>query len=428
MAIPSIRWLRRIGIALVAAITILALQWVARFWWQRLSLPWDNRLAVAIVVPAVAFVWAMWWLWWQLPRHQLHKLDVQIHDPKARADTEDNFRKTVGQALGGAAVLIAAGFGLFQFLQQQRTASEQQRTAAQQFAQQQKTASDQALAQQRAAQDLLISNQVSKGFEQLGGDKVAVRLGGIYALEGVMNTSEQYHQPVLEALCAFVRDSTRDVKIAPPNPKTGIANIPRLATDVQAALTVIGRRKPGPGDVDLLRANIPGADLSNANLGGANLSGANLFRAHLSNANMSGANLSDVDLRGAILLRTDLKGAILLGTDLTGAFLQSADLSGGIDLTHAFLSQADLMGANLRDANLSGANLAEAHLRDANLSGANLFGAILLNADLGGTTLGNAKGLTPLQLDQAFCGKPATLPPGLTLEKPCPWDTGTDLR
>ena len=31
------------------------------------------------------------------------------------------------------------------------------------------------------------------------------RLGGLYALEGVMNTSSDYHQPVLEALCAFVR-------------------------------------------------------------------------------------------------------------------------------------------------------------------------------------------------------------------------------
>ena len=60
-----------------------------------------------------------------------------------------------------------------------------------------------------------------------------VRLGGIYALEGVMNTSEQYHQPVLEALCAFVRDNTRNEKgEGPPT------------TQIQAALTVIGRRNP----------------------------------------------------------------------------------------------------------------------------------------------------------------------------------------
>src|SRR6476660_9070144 len=37
---------------------------------------------------------------------------------------------------------------------------------------------------------------------------VVVRLGGIYSLEAVMNGSPQYHQPVLEALCAFVRAGT----------------------------------------------------------------------------------------------------------------------------------------------------------------------------------------------------------------------------
>ena len=87
----------------------------------------------------------------------------KIRDPKARADVEDNFRKTVGQVLGGAAVLIGAGAAYLQFTQQQQSTHH----------------------------DLLISNQVSKGFEQLAGTETAMRLGGIYALEGVMNTSEQ---------------------------------------------------------------------------------------------------------------------------------------------------------------------------------------------------------------------------------------------
>jgi len=33
---------------------------------------------------------------------------VTTGDPKARADIEDNFRKTIGQALGGLAVLLGA--------------------------------------------------------------------------------------------------------------------------------------------------------------------------------------------------------------------------------------------------------------------------------------------------------------------------------
>src|ERR1700733_865844 len=55
---------------------------------------------------------------------------------------------------------------------------------------------------------LTIAIVVMKGSEHLASDKMVMRLGGIYALEGVMNTSEQYHGPVLEALCAFVREST----------------------------------------------------------------------------------------------------------------------------------------------------------------------------------------------------------------------------
>ena len=147
---------------------------------------------------------------------------------------------------------------------------------------------------------------MSKGFEQLASDKIAMRLGGIYALEGVMNTSEQYHGPVLEALCAFVRENTIG--------KTASKDKP--ATDVQAALTVIGRRTEGPGAVDLANVSIPGANLSDANLSGANLSGADL-----SGANLSGANLSDANLSGANLSGADLSGANLSGANLTGADL-----------------------------------------------------------------------------------------------------------
>src|SRR6202163_380501 len=161
-----------------------------------------------VAAGGIAALWGAWWLWWRLPKRQVNRLRLTIRDPKARADVEDNFRKTVGQALGGAAVLIGAAFALFQFLQQQQ-----------------------------AAHDLLISNQVSKGFEQLASDKIEMRLGGLYALEGVMNTSErpeQYRGPVLEALCAFVREYTIGKTVSE-----------KPAIDIQAALTVIGRRK-GP--------------------------------------------------------------------------------------------------------------------------------------------------------------------------------------
>lgn len=252
-----------------------------------------NLIAIVVIAVAAAsaLLFGIWWLWWRLPKWQVNLLALKIKDPKARADVEDNFRKTVGQALGGAAVLIGAAFALFQFLQQQQAAQEQQERAQIQFREQQK-----------AAHDLLISNQVSKGFEQLASsDKIEMRLGGLYALEGVMNTSEQYHGPVLEALCAFVREHT--------NIRKTIVSEKQPATDIQAALTVIGRRAEGPGTLDLNNVSIAGA-----NLRGANLRDANLGRAYLRDAN----------LRGADLIGANLNGATLFGATLSALGLASA--------------------------------------------------------------------------------------------------------
>jgi hypothetical protein len=147
-----------------------------------------------------------------------------------------------------------------------------------------------------------------------------------------MNGSEQYHQPVLEALCAFVRDRTTTVPIrqnpfAPLAPRPRLTDIePKPATDIQAALTVIGRRAGGPGKVDLAQTKIAGATLVGANLTGANLSEADLTFADLRGANLSGADLTAADLRYAGLIGANLTGASL-GADLSGADLSDTNVS-----------------------------------------------------------------------------------------------------
>jgi uncharacterized protein YjbI with pentapeptide repeats len=365
-----------------------------------MTIPEHIWVPIAVVVSVISAL-AFWW-WW--PKWQVDRLALEIRDPKARADVEDNFRKTVGQLLGGAAVLFGAWVAFLQFSQQQQTAQIKQ---LQQVAQQ----------QQQAVHDLLMSNQVSKGFEQLASDKIAMRLGGIFALEGVMNTSErpeQYRGPLLEALCAFVREYTIG--------KT-VSEKPDI--DIQAALTVIGRRK-GPELPDLAKVNIPGANLSRANLRGADLNGADLNSAYLSFANLSFANLIGANLTGANLTGANLSRVDLTGADLTGANLGLADLNGAY-LSGATLTGANLRGANLRSADMSGAYLSGTDLRGANLTGAHLIGADLTGADLRGATLTSAaltgaKNLIQRQLNEA-CGNSETeLPEGLdlTLLKPCP--------
>src|SRR5690242_14244476 len=113
---------------------------------------------ITIVVIGIAAIVLLGWLWWQVPKWQLNSFRPHIprHNPKERADVEDNFRKTFGQALGGAAVLIGAGVAFFQFREQQSQFREQQSQFSQQqerAREQQQTAQNQFREQQQAARD-----------------------------------------------------------------------------------------------------------------------------------------------------------------------------------------------------------------------------------------------------------------------------------
>jgi Pentapeptide repeats (8 copies) len=88
-----------------------------------------------------------------------------------------------------------------------------------------------------------------------------------------MNTSKEYYQPVLEALCAFIRDRTAETSEG------------AIGSDIYAALKVIGRRAPlGEAIPDLRNVRLPKADLSNVKLVGADLSDARLTQAQLDQA------------------------------------------------------------------------------------------------------------------------------------------------
>jgi Pentapeptide repeats (8 copies) len=163
----------------------------------------------------------------------------------------------------------------------------------------------------------------------LGAREPEVRVGAIYALERAATRSAEEHPVVMSVLAAFVREHSH-----PAQP------------DVQAALTVLGRRA---SERDREPIDLTGADLARLRLPGADLAGARLARARFRAA--------------------DLHGAVLGGADLTGADLAYADLAGA-DLAGANLTAADLTGARLTGAYLVGATLTRATLADADLTGA----------------------------------------------------------
>ncbi len=133
----------------------------------------------------------------------------------------------------------------------------------------------------------------------------------------------------MEMLAAFIREHSHE-QWPPPGP-SGRARERSLRPDVQAALTVVGRRLT---ERDIEPVDLARGDLADANLGGTRLAGADLTGADLTEAGLANAVLARADLRAAKLVRADLVGADLGGARLTGADLTRADLTGA-DLTRA---------------------------------------------------------------------------------------------
>ena len=127
-----------------------------------------------------------------------------------------------------------------------------------------------------------VTDRYTKAIEQLGSKELDVRIGGIYALERVARDSARDHPTVMEVLTAFIREHSRE-PWPPPHPG-GFEEEQLTRPDVQAAITVVGRRN---AERDIQLIDLTGANLTGANLTGANLSGADLSRADLSRAALS---------------------------------------------------------------------------------------------------------------------------------------------
>lgn len=270
----------------------LAQQWQrGKVWFQGTTLynqatqvrEWLSRNPL-IVLAGIAFFFVVYILFWHIPVGQLENLRaqhvVELYRVKA------TIRGTFAQSLGVVLLIVGLYFAWRRVV---------------------------------AVEEGQITERFTRAIEQLGHEKLEVRLGGIYALERIAKDSEKDHWPIMEVLTAYVREN------APRQGGEEEASRPIQppSTDIQAILTVIGRRertyeKGGKGSLDLRNTQLRDADLRDADLRGTILTVANLIRA----------DLRDADLVEAILYRADLLRADLLKTDLRGT-----DLSGVKNLT-----------------------------------------------------------------------------------------------
>lgn len=226
----------------------------------------------------------------------------------------------------------------------------------------------------KATETKQMTESFSKAIEHLGSEQIAVRTGGVYALEMIAKDSIKYHWSIIELLTSFVRENSPLVLN-----RNQEVECKKISNDVQVALRVIGQRDfhKDPVDKKLL--------LSYTNLSGAQLNKACLIGAVLLAANISKAGLFEINLNQAVLCVANFSETTIYKSHLAEVNLTMADLS------KTYIVESDMSGANLDCANLCEAKLTQTNLKEANLSG----------ADLNGANLKGTLNLTPQQVKAA---------------------------
>ncbi|MGB9939334.1 pentapeptide repeat-containing protein [Methanosarcina sp.] len=290
-----------------------------------------------------------------------------IHNVTEKVTQENESRATLAQVLGG----VAIGIGLYYTWRRITIAEENL----------------------KVSQEGQITERFTRAVDQLGAidhlgnPAIEIRLGGIYALERIANESEKDYWPIMEILTAYIRKNT-SAGIVENKKVTHIAtdiqtngNImdefsepKELSLDIQAILSVIGKR----------RYSFNNGEDSCLNLGMTHLEWADLNSSHLENA----------DLGGAFLKYADLGGVHLEWANLPYSHLEFADIH------HAHLENAGFAFAHLEWADLNSSHLEEAYLRGAHLKGVDFSDSHLEGTDLHEADLIGAKNLTVDQLSK----------------------------
>jgi Pentapeptide repeats (8 copies) len=238
-------------------------------------------LVAVLILPRALIVF-------DIGRSQLNQMT-----PAAQANAINSIRTTLLQGIGGAALITGAYITWRQLRHTMRDSREQREL-------------------ERQAQ---ITERFSVAVEQLSSSDLAIRLGGVYALNRIGRDSAADREAIVNILAAYIRvkspwpPHTR-ARLAANHPIAQLLPLRVRAVDVQAGLTVLGRWGPTEVQDDIW----PTADLTEADLRLCNLAGAHLWRVRLRGANLTGANLRGADLRGV-----DLEEAVLDEADLRDA-------------------------------------------------------------------------------------------------------------
>jgi hypothetical protein len=216
-------------------------------------------------------------------------------------------------------------------------------------------------AEQRTAEATEIGRSaeiMAQSFAGLGADNVQIRVGAIYSLERQARARPKDQGPIVQTLAAFVRE-----RCPAPVPPITAENLYRaIQTDVQAAISVLGRRVRA-NDPPGARLTFAGANLSSYDLSDGDFTGASFKGAYLCAANFAGAKLRRGDFQLVVADQADFYGADAREALFSAAYCASARFA------HADLRQAAFVDADLRDADFAHAQVEQVDWRGAALDG-----------------------------------------------------------
>jgi uncharacterized protein YjbI with pentapeptide repeats len=184
-----------------------------------------------------------------------------------------------------------------------------------------------------------ITERYTRAVEQLGSEAVAIRLGGIYALERIAKDSIRDHATIVELLTAYVREFAERVIDRP-----GMAD-----ADVQAALDVLGRREATNDNASDSRLHFHRTTFSRRVVFSGNFAGALFTGSTLNSVSFIAVNLRGTDFAVSHLNNTSFVNATMDGASFSSAVFHAVsfwwtDLGRTVGLTQSNINECSFYG------------------------------------------------------------------------------------
>ncbi len=182
-----------------------------------------------------------------------------------------------------------------------------------------------------------ILDQYVKAVDQLKDDNIAVRLGGIYSLEKIMNSPAkeaiEYHDTIIELMCAYIKDK-RKIQYNVLK-KVDVVN---LEFDIIAILKIIDRRVNRNNEkciIDLSNTNWICADLELMNFNDINFNYSHFNKASIRDACFNNVSLVGAKFEEAICWNSEFINCSFLNSNFSKSQFDDATITNAI-LTNPF--------------------------------------------------------------------------------------------